>query len=185
MSTAVSDPHPKQPPRAKKLSARDWEASIVDWPYALDRQPDGTWLALNRNYKPLGERGRDWVDYASHPARMALDGLTRDAAVLLSIDPITGPTPDRIYLYSDCSTPRLGGALLADYLEKLALCLSLGIEIPDSTDSPLDVHGRRKLVRRRFGPKREVTELDVIREAARKPVRSYWRAAPQWKGRFQ
>jgi hypothetical protein len=36
-------------------------------PYVLQEQKDGSYIALNRNYKPIGFRIEKWVDYAAYP----------------------------------------------------------------------------------------------------------------------
>lgn len=46
-------------------------------PYLLQRTGDGQWIALNRNYAPLGTIGGDpHADYDDHPSRMHLDAET-------------------------------------------------------------------------------------------------------------
>ena len=82
------------------------ERSLYQWPYLIARLPDATWLAVNRSYKPLGERRDGWVDYETHPARTPLPGLTLCVARQLAIDPIDDAIPDNIYLYDDTTSPR-------------------------------------------------------------------------------
>jgi hypothetical protein len=43
-------------------------------PYVLRRTSDGQWIALNREYTPLGTIGGDpCASYNNHPSRMRLD----------------------------------------------------------------------------------------------------------------
>jgi hypothetical protein len=116
--------------RQRRSIRQDHDATWYDWPYCIDRQPDGAWLALNRDYKPLGERSGDRVVYETHPARQRLKGLTTRVARRLSIDPVTDAIPDRIYFYDDARSPRRSAAHRAAYLEKLAMLLDLGVRLP-------------------------------------------------------
>ena len=46
---------------------KDLRATLL--PYCLQRLPDGSYIALNRDYKPLGFIGCGWVRYEDYPAR--------------------------------------------------------------------------------------------------------------------
>ncbi|QGZ94879.1 hypothetical protein [Terricaulis silvestris] len=137
------------------------DRSWYDWPYCIERQPDGTWLALNRDYRALGERA-GWCVYETHPARTPLPGLTRRVVRQISIEPIGAAIPDRIYLYSDATSPRRSPEHRAAYKKKLALLLDAGLPLSE----------RRPCAR--------AVTPEQIREAARKRPRSR-RAWPMWK----
>lgn len=66
--------------------------------YCLDRLPDGSYVALNRHYKPIGHTGREWVKYEDLPVRFQFKrALTDDQIRAISCD--ADPSAERIYLY--------------------------------------------------------------------------------------
>jgi hypothetical protein len=107
--------------------------SWYDWPYCLERLSDGAWLALNRDYKPLGERTNRWVEYEGHPARVRLPGLTTALAFMLDWEPWFDEAGElsRVYLHDDATSPRKSPLHRAAYLEKLKMVLELGVELPE------------------------------------------------------
>ncbi|WP_455553955.1 hypothetical protein [Comamonas kerstersii] len=73
-------------------------------PYCLERLSDGRYLALNRNYKPVGWQGNDWIDYETSPGAFALkQPLT--AADAVDISYCSDDDLERIYLYNDGTEP--------------------------------------------------------------------------------
>lgn len=86
-------------------------------PYCIEPLPDGRYIVLNRNYKPLGESG-GWVDYATHPSATTIKGLI--ASRLARIDWRGAPDADgRIYLYNDASNPIRNAANWEAYAARL------------------------------------------------------------------
>lgn len=92
--------------------------------YCLHRLPDGSYIALNRDYKPLGfgfERA-PWVEYETAPGRFKFKrALREDQVIALSYR--GDPTPERIYLYNDACVPTSGAVAWREYsarLERLA-----------------------------------------------------------------
>lgn len=71
-------------------------------PYCLQRLRDGSWLPLNRNYKPLGTVTGEWVDYDAAPLEARLH-LSADDLRALSISPEN--TGELIFLYDDGCVP--------------------------------------------------------------------------------
>lgn len=120
--------------RESNLSPRQpfHDPTWYDWPYLVVRQPDHAWLALNRDYKPLGYRDNKWVDYETHPARQKLHGFTRAVALTLDTEPSfdSAGEPVAVYLYSDATSPRRSKELREAYLRRLQILLDLGITIP-------------------------------------------------------
>lgn len=94
-------------------------------PYCLMRQPDGRYVAVNRQYKPLGFMTKEWVDYQRFPIAFHLDPLTPTLAMKLSYR--GGADLDRIYLYGSSCPPTYSEADLRGYLGRLAILLSLTI----------------------------------------------------------
>ena len=76
-------------------------------PYCIQKTSDGKWLLLNRNYKPLGTVGKEiWVDYDSHPDRVALDHRSVAALKKLAVYEIEDQPEDPgiLYFYKDGDT---------------------------------------------------------------------------------
>lgn len=73
-------------------------------PYCLERLSDGRYLALNRNYKPVGWQGSEWVDYEASPGAFKLrEPLTAEDAIDISY--CCDDDLQRIYLYNDGTEP--------------------------------------------------------------------------------
>jgi hypothetical protein len=95
----------------------------VYFPYCLQRQKDGSWVFLNRNYKPIGFNTDDYITYENQPVSMRLEGLGPAMVKKLSVSGCVDY--ERIYLYKDGSSPATSKAAMTDYLEKLGLLMSL------------------------------------------------------------
>lgn len=98
------------------------ELRITHFPYCLRRQPDGRYVLLNRNYKPVGFMTGGWVRYEDYPVAVHLPGLT--PALIAEIDCGRGDE-DCIYLYSDGSVPTRGDQEMLAYLGRLARLMAL------------------------------------------------------------
>ena len=97
----------------------------VFFPYCLDRFPDGRYVVLNREYKPVGFKTEDLVDYSNFPVCVGIKGLGPRIGNRLSYDGTYNP--ERIYLYDDASNPFISKANMNVYLEKLSLLGKLQI----------------------------------------------------------
>lgn len=84
-------------------------------PYCLIRQADGSWMVVNRDYKPLGYTGTAFVDYGAHA--VAIPKLTE--AVAQRIDVADRRDTDRIYLYNDGCVPTSSDSAWTAYAERL------------------------------------------------------------------
>ena len=89
----------------------------IDLVYCLQRQTSGSYVKLNRDYKPLGSETHTWIDYDS------LDGVAltigpEDAARISWCD---DSNTDCVYLFNDGCAPWLNEKCRADYFERLAL----------------------------------------------------------------
>ena len=102
------------------------DVRMVHLPYCLDRQPDGRYVILNREYKPLGFKTRDRVDYGAYPIAVKLKDLTEAKAAKLSHE--GSENLDRIYLYNDATVPTRSAVHMRSYLERLEVLMSLKIE---------------------------------------------------------
>ncbi|CAD1798285.1 hypothetical protein LN565_15330 [Xanthomonas euvesicatoria pv. euvesicatoria] len=93
-------------------------------PYCLQKTKDGKWLALNRNYKPLGTVGKDeWFDYDSHPSRQSIPAATisalkRRASSIIEDKP---DDPGLFFFYDDRTMPTDGAANWKRYCETLLI----------------------------------------------------------------
>jgi len=102
------------------------ELRHTHFPYCLDRQQDGTYVLLNRNYKPIGFMTDKWVKYDEHPVGVKIKGLT--AKIAAELDARGRENLDRIYLYNDGATPSGGPEHMQAYLSRLAKLMALRIE---------------------------------------------------------
>lgn len=77
------------------------------FPYCIQKTKDGKWLILNRNYKPLGSTGKEWVDYDNHPDRMPINSRTIAALRKLAVYDIPDKPDDPgvFFFYNDGSMP--------------------------------------------------------------------------------
>lgn len=95
--------------------------------YCLERLNDGSYIPLNRNYKPLGVFGREWVEYESHPSRFKFK-RTLSAQQVAALSCKGDTDPQRIYLYLDGSAPTGSAANWRAYSERLERLAGLKIE---------------------------------------------------------
>ena len=87
-------------------------------PYCLERLADGSYIVLNRLYKPLGAAAAQWVEYETAPGRFKFKRtLSERQIVALSHD--GNAAPERIYLYNDGSIPTASAAAWAAYSARL------------------------------------------------------------------
>ncbi len=97
--------------------------SSIYLPYCLVRQEDGSWVVLNREYKPVGFYTRTWVDYADYPVSVRLRGLGPKTLERLAFN---GKYEDgRVYLYNDGCVPTHSPEKLKSYLERVAILAKL------------------------------------------------------------
>lgn len=98
----------------------------VHLPYCLQQQPDGRYVILNRNYKPLGFITQEHLRYDDYPIAVHLGGLGPSTAAKLSWEGSTDLT--RIYLYSDNCIPTSSASAMQRYLDRLAILARLKIK---------------------------------------------------------
>jgi hypothetical protein len=87
-------------------------------PYCIKRQPNGTYVLLNRDYKPLGFKTHEHIDYGAYPIGVKIRGLTAKAAAKLSHNGSTDLS--EIFMYDDSSIPTKSKENMSMYLERLA-----------------------------------------------------------------
>ena len=94
-------------------------------PYCLDKQSDGSYAVLNRDYKPLGFLTRSHVNYSDYPVCAKIAGLTAATAQKLSWN--ASPDLDRIYLYNDGCIPTRSKENMDAYLKRIRILAALKI----------------------------------------------------------
>lgn len=98
----------------------------VHLPYCVKKLEDGRYVVLNRDYKPLGFRTKEHVDYAAYPIAFKARGLTKTVAAKISWE--SSEDLDNIFLYNDGCVPTTSAANMTAYLERLHALAK--VEIP-------------------------------------------------------
>lgn len=112
-----------------KRQRRDYYRRIHQ-SYCLKRLANGRYIALNRDYKPLGLETQEFVRYEDFPLD-SLPGLTSEIAAALSAR--GSDDVDNIYLYNDGCVPTRSAANMRAYEKKLALLDQLIASLGPST----------------------------------------------------
>jgi len=102
----------------------------VYFPYCLEQQEDGSWVLLNRNYKPVGFNTGDFIRYEEHPVSIRLRGIGPATLKRLAFDgEIKGEgAKPYVMLYNDGCVPTLSTDHMASYLQKLEILMKLKTE---------------------------------------------------------
>ena len=94
-------------------------------PYCLQRQDDGRYAILNREYKPVGFFTTQFIDYSAYPVTVRLKGIGPATAAKLSTE--GSRDPRQIFLYDDGTNPVRSEANMAAYLHKLRVLAKLRV----------------------------------------------------------
>lgn len=98
----------------------------VHLPYCLKRQKDGSYVILNREYKPLGFKTTDYIpDYSVYPVCVRLPGLRAATAAKISYN--GSSDLESIYLYEDGCVPTDSSRYMAAYAERLSRLAKLKV----------------------------------------------------------
>jgi hypothetical protein len=96
------------------------------FPYCIQKQEDGSYVVLNRNYKPVGFTiSGERIDYGKFPVQVRFKRLNEETIKKLSID--GDPDDSTIYFYGDGSKPTQSKEKMNAYLERLAVLMSLEV----------------------------------------------------------
>jgi hypothetical protein len=91
-------------------------------PYCLQKQSDGKYLILNREYSPLGFQPLHGRKVDKETISFYMD-ITPQVAEELSFN--GSQDLDSIYLYNDASNPINGGKAMEDYTRRLVLLMAI------------------------------------------------------------
>lgn len=105
------------------MALNDFRA--VFFPYCLDKQPDGRYVVLNREYKPIGFKTREHIKYDDYRVCVELKGIGSATAAKLSYK--GDSNTDRIYLYNDGCVPTKSNEHMKNYLERLKILAKLKV----------------------------------------------------------
>jgi len=88
-------------------------------PYCIKKQEDGSYIVLNREYKPLGFNSREHFNYEDYPISSKIKGLTATTIKKLAWNGVM--RDGFIFLYNDASIPTKSKANMTKYLERLEI----------------------------------------------------------------
>ena len=103
------------------------ELRRTHFPYCLQKVGDG-WVILSRDYKPIGIRTEDHVDYEPHAEDLKIDNATLQklayapAGITINID----GDVTCVYLYNDGCIPTQSRSHMQSYLTRLAVLMKVG-----------------------------------------------------------
>lgn len=103
-----------------------FEVRQIFMPYCLQRLEDGSYLFLNRLYKPIGVSSKEWVVYETHPSKFKFKRALSDKQVA-ALSYAGNTDADRIYLYNDGCLPTAGETHWSAYSARLQKLASYGI----------------------------------------------------------
>jgi len=103
------------------MGLRDFRSIYL--PYCLQKQGDGTYLVLNREYKPVGFNTNEKVRYQDYPVFTRLKGIGPSTARKLSFS--GSEDVNMIFLYNDGCVPVQSAWAMQAYLEKIAILARL------------------------------------------------------------
>ena len=94
-------------------------------PYCIQKQADGKYVVLNRDYKPIGFNMKEGCTYSEYPISYKLKRLTPEKAKEISYWSDPGLTS--IYLYADGSVPTDSKKNWDAYMKRLELLMKLSV----------------------------------------------------------
>ena len=112
--------------RVRGLTMTLNDVRSVFLPYCLEQQADGSWIFLNREYKPVGFCTDRWVDYDLYPVRARLKGLR--AKMRSGLDHSGRIDGKFVYLYNDGCVPTTSASNMRAYLNRLAILAKLEVD---------------------------------------------------------
>jgi hypothetical protein len=95
-------------------------------PYCLQKQEDGSYAVLNREYKPVGFNTTDFIQYSEFPVTTKFKGIGKGVSKKLSYE--GDEDTEIIYLYNDGCVPVHSTANMNSYLKKMAILAKLNVK---------------------------------------------------------
>lgn len=92
-------------------------------PYCIQKQADGKYVVLNRDYKPIGFNMKEGCTYSEYPISYKLKGLTPEKAKKISR--WSEPGLASVYLYSDGTVPTDSKKNWDNYIKRLEVLMRL------------------------------------------------------------
>jgi hypothetical protein len=105
------------------MALNDFRAIYL--PYCIEKLKDGSWVVLNREYKPVGFRTENYIKYEDFPVAAKFKGLT--PAKLRKLSYTGSVTGDRVYLYQDSTNPLLSQKNMEEYQKRLEILAKLKV----------------------------------------------------------
>lgn len=99
-----------------RVTATDFRSVFLV--YCLQRLPDGSYITLNRRYKPLGQVGTVWVEYETSPGRFKFKRALR-ASQIAALSYKGDASAEKIFLYNDGCVPTASAADWEAYSARL------------------------------------------------------------------
>ena len=105
------------------MSLGDFRAIYL--PYCIEQNIDGTWVVLNRQYKPVGFNTNDYIRYEEFPVFVRLRGLGPATLKRISYDgQVKGSC---VYLYNDGTNLLNGPNEMKAYLKRIEILAKLSV----------------------------------------------------------
>lgn len=103
--------------------------SSIRWthfPYCIQRQSNGKYVILNRDYKPLGFDTKKHLDYLAYPIDVKFKRFTKMTAAKLSCK--GSEDLEAVLLYDDGCVPTKSVKNMKAYLKRLEILAKLKTE---------------------------------------------------------
>lgn len=94
----------------------DFRATIL--PYCLKKLEDGSYVVLNRHYKPVGFKNSERLNYNDYPVCHKMKGINKKTAASISF--CNDDNLEMIYLYNDACVPTNSTENMNKYLSLLS-----------------------------------------------------------------
>ena len=92
-------------------------------PYCIEKLDDGSWVVLNRQYKPIGFNTDEFINYEDYPVSARLEIKSTHLKKISYNSDYFG----KVYLYNDGCHPFGSKKNMDSYLEKLRVLAKLRI----------------------------------------------------------
>jgi hypothetical protein len=97
----------------------------IYFPYCIQKLEDGSWVILNRKYKPVGFNTSDYIEYGQYPVSAKIEDIT--PAILKKLSYTGKVSGDSVYLYNDGCVPTRTEKDMNSYLKKLEILAKLTV----------------------------------------------------------